>query len=109
MPKSKDSPQASPKTKKRSSQYARGRRKEWDFADRLRQQGMTVVRSAGSHGLWDLCAVDRFDVILIQVKYGSLREDANVALFRALAVPAKVKKWLVHYTKGVLHPTLENL
>ena len=62
-----------PKTKKASkgTQYHRGRRKEWAACKALRGLGFEVARSAGSHGLWDVCAVGlRIECALIQVKYG---------------------------------------
>lgn len=49
--------------------YEIGRRMEYEAMTRWRMKGYTPVRSAGSHGPWDICAVkDNHVVELIQCK-----------------------------------------
>jgi Holliday junction resolvase len=56
----------------RIKSYRKGARAEYKLKSELERAGWTVVRSAGSHGYWDLVAF-RFrrghvDILLIQVK-----------------------------------------
>lgn len=52
----------------------------------LRKQGYTVTRNAGSHGAWDVLAMNADGVRLIQVKQqGAVDEEARSKL---LAIPA---------------------
>ena len=76
------------------TQYARGRRKEWDVVRSYRARKWYAQRSAGSRGLWDVVAVKPgHPVRLIQVKYtanpwrasGSGWQDANTDALLALA------------------------
>lgn len=65
-----------------NKQYIAGRALEYAVMDYWRKQGYTVVRSAGSHGEWDVMAVkeDR-PVDLIQCK----RVDTAAAEKRMIA------------------------
>ena len=60
-----------------TNNYQRGAQREREAARRLRQQGYTVVRSAGSHGPVDLVAWNGEETRLIQVKAN--RADALAA------------------------------
>ncbi len=93
--------------------YARGRRKEWDVVKRLRAQGWRAQRSAGSKGLWDVVAVKSHQPVrLIQVKYskgmgGGWMDDNWFALTRlAFSVPTDVEAWVYRY--GTAEPELYN-
>lgn len=49
--------------------YQAGRRAEYACAKRWEAKGYAAARSAGSHGIWDVCAVrPRTPVALIQCK-----------------------------------------
>ena len=48
--------------------YKRGAQKEYDICDILRQAGYNAQRSAGSHGVWDVCAIGPTGIRFIQVK-----------------------------------------
>ena len=92
------------------TQYARGRRKEWDVVKRLRADGWLAQRSAGSHGLWDVVAVKPgHRARLIQVKYsrdGAFRRDENASALLALAANdavVDVEVWVYRY--GRSYPT----
>lgn len=49
----------------------KGIRQEYKVKKFLESKGYYVVRSAGSHGIYDLVAIGETDVLLIQLKYGS--------------------------------------
>jgi Holliday junction resolvase len=72
--------------------YKKGARAEYKLKSELEKAGWTVVRSAGSHGYWDLVAF-RFrrghvDILLIQVKAQSPLSRPKVIIqtgtFRAM-------------------------
>jgi Holliday junction resolvase len=72
--------------------YKKGARAEYKLKSELERAGWTVVRSAGSHGYWDLVAF-RFrrghvDILLIQVKAQSPLSRPKVIIqtgtFRAM-------------------------
>lgn len=48
--------------------YLRGRRWEYEVAKQLRKEGYKVMRTAGSHGPYDLIALGPNLIILIQCK-----------------------------------------
>jgi Holliday junction resolvase len=92
------------------TQYARGRRKEWDVCKRLRDRGWLATRSAGSHGLWDVVAVRRGrPPVFVQVKYTARKsawQDGNARELLGVAVEwetaADFEVWV--YTKGRAAP-----
>ena len=92
------------------TQYARGRRKEWDVVKRLRADGWAAQRSAGSHGLWDVCAKKRGRCArFVQVKYTAdgRWEDKNTDALLALAAdddPDDLEVWV--YRKGIKDPVV---
>jgi hypothetical protein len=74
---------SSGKTLKMSNKnYQAGRRLEWERKKHWEKQGYKVVRSAGSHGIWDLCAVKSGDypVTLIQCKVVETDSAAKLLL-----------------------------
>ena len=60
------------------SKYRKGAKAEWELKRHLEANGLYVVRSAGSHGLFDLVAIGPKEVLLIQVKKGKGRERPPV-------------------------------
>ena len=93
------------------TQYARGRRKEYEVVRRLRAVGWDAQRSAGSHGLWDVAALKSGQPPkFVQVKYtkraGTGWQDDNwarlAALGRSFTVPVDVEAWVFHW--GVAEP-----
>lgn len=86
--------------------YASGRRKEWETVKRLKAEGYKCVRSAGSHGLWDVCAVGYGQVRLIQIKYtqSGYVPPAETSEFKAWAVAPMISKEIWVYTKGRAEP-----
>jgi Holliday junction resolvase len=76
----------------------RGRAAEHRTRDVLRDQGFTVIRSAGSKGAIDLCAFDGDRVLLVQVKRGTARlsrteRTALLALARPTNAAIEVWTW----------------
>jgi Holliday junction resolvase len=55
--------------------YLRGRRLEWQVKKDLEAEGWQVFRTAGSHGKYDLIAIRKGDLRLIQCK--SVDSDKN--------------------------------
>jgi len=67
--------------------YQRGAQRERELARRLREQGYTVVRSAGSHGPVDLVAWNGEGTHFIQVKAGRAEALAAAEELKAMAWP----------------------
>lgn len=66
-----------------NKQYQAGRRLEYECMARWKRGGYEVARSAGSHGIWDLCAVKHGQPVnLIQCKRVSTDKQA-VAIIEA--------------------------
>jgi len=78
-----------------ANNYQRGAQREWELARRLRQQGYTVVRSAGSHGPADLVAWNGEVVRFIQVKADRADALAAAEELKAMAWPpaSRVEVW----------------
>jgi len=70
-----------------STNYHKGRYYEYKVKKQLEQQGYYVVRSAGSHTLFDLIAINpkTSEVLLIQVKKKPTKKDKDLY--------GKVSKW----------------
>jgi len=49
-------------------QYKKGSKREYQTRNKLRKQGYNVLRAAGSHGVFDIVAINSESVRLIQVK-----------------------------------------
>ena len=71
--------------------YQRGRSAEYKAVKELQAAGYIVTRSAGSHGLWDIMAVNKNGVRLIQIKSDAdendVRYDCNVAKEKMATLP----------------------
>lgn len=54
--------------------YEQGRNKEYSVMKKLRRDGYYAIRSAGSHGLFDVIAIDheKKEILLIQVKASNM-------------------------------------
>lgn len=72
--------------------YAAGRRLEYIARDDLQRQGYTVIRSAGSKGAIDLCAIRADRIILIQVKKDAGDVSAGRRALAAVPVPIGVQR-----------------
>lgn len=77
--------------------YRAGVRAERRTQECLEAAGYTTMRTAGSHGAFDVIGVSATDIVLVQVKRGSKRpSEADVRALRELSVPPNVRT-LVHY------------
>jgi Holliday junction resolvase len=76
--------------------YRAGRRLEWLWMAQKKQQGYTVMRSAGSHGLVDCIAWNDSEMVLVQVKNGNRAWNSrDLENLRAMPRPAGAKVYLV--------------
>jgi len=57
--------------------YTQGYRLEREVRNILKKEGYTVIRSAGSKGLWDLVAYNEHEFRLIQVKRANISGAEN--------------------------------
>ncbi|MDP6461269.1 MAG: hypothetical protein QGH59_05765 [Gemmatimonadota bacterium] len=80
------------------TRYDKGRRLEYKTRDRLRDDGFTVVRSAGSKGPVDIVAFSAKVLRLIQVKANAAPGPAERDVLRHLPRPpgASVEIWVWH-------------
>jgi len=87
----------------RGSRYRLGRKLEYRIKKLLEEHGYEVIRSAGSHGRWDLIAIKDKIVRLIQVKKGKVQKYKIKDLMPLLAKPAVVSKeaWFYIPRKGI--------
>ena len=89
-----------------SSKYKIGYRAECRARNELRDRGYLVVRSAGSKTPFDLIAINKNEVIGVQVKVSPYRKTINPVKFlnemRALAVPEdfKMELWVWETRRG---------
>jgi Holliday junction resolvase len=90
--------------------YKRGRAKEWAVCKELRARGWQAVRSAGSHGLWDVsCLTPLGNAVYIQVWYtktAGYAKDENAEKFRKLKVKRNVAKEMWIYRYGTKLPEI---
>lgn len=88
------------------SNYSRGRIKEWEVMKTLGAAGYRCVRSAGSHGPWDVCAVGPMDTILVQVKLSKTGYVApsEVSDFKEMPTSKWTRKEVWVFTKHKRYP-----
>lgn len=65
----------------------KGARNEWRTIRWLESQGYRCVRSAGSHGVWDVIALGADGVLLVQVKSNRWPSAKELALLHEFPVP----------------------
>ena len=82
--------------------YQRGVRLEYRARDVLRTQGYVVVRSAGSHGPADLIALNRREVLLVQVKHAGQPLRLALNALASLPAPSHTRKqvWVYEPARG---------
>jgi len=81
-----------------NSKYIRGRRAEYRVIKKLKADGYTTIRSAGSKGLWDVIAYnwDNMSWLVIQVKIGKKPSLREMTKLRIEHVPFALKQiWIV--------------
>ena len=62
--------------------YLSGRRREYSIMNKLKSKGLIVFRTAGSHGIVDLIAIDKIkkSIGFIQVKPKSMSKAARMRI-----------------------------
>lgn len=97
---------------RRRSNYAAGRRKEWEAKKYYEKRGYDCTRAAGSKGLRDLVCCDRGGCKYVQVKYtrdgGWVDENWRklMELKKSGALPPCVEIVAVVFTFGVAKPEI---
>ena len=84
--------------------YEKGRRAEYKAMHQLRDDGYTVLRTAGSHGIYDVVAWNPDEVRFIQVKRDCKPTRGELAALAGAIVPPGCVKELWTYTTGVGAP-----
>lgn len=77
--------------------YKRGYETERKIVNELKKKGYLAVRTAGSHSLFDVIAINDKEVLLIQAKRTKKKynwADENIYKFVELQVPGNVRKEL---------------
>ena len=89
--------------------YSRGRSKEYELKRQLEEDGYTVLRTAGSHGAFDLiCYKQDTEVSFYQVKYSmrSAPTKKELEAFENADLPNRSTAYLVHFQRGNTTPTV---
>lgn len=89
--------------------YEAGRRIEYRVKKDLELKGFTVMRTAGSHGHFDLIAYEPKGLIhLIQLKYSNKESPTKdeIKKFQSCPFPKPAKGLLIHYKRGNTTPTI---
>ena len=78
------------------STYRKGARYEYYVKQKLEEKGYLVVRTAGSHGPFDLIAIDtqKREILLVQVKKSKYIPNKEKEALAALAGDYRVKPLL---------------
>lgn len=82
--------------------YQRGYKREIELVKRLKRnkQFHTVLRSAGSRSPFDIVALSKSKIFLIQVKTGKGRYKKEIQRLKRLKVSSCAKKQLWIYDNG---------
>lgn len=93
------------------SNYRAGVRAEWRARDLLKERGYhTVIRAAGSKGPFDLIALAKGRIALVQVKRGKIPKAEYAALREfGKRLPSLCMVQLWRFTKGKRTPDVEIL
>lgn len=83
----------------KSDRYRRGRRFEYQRMKHWRDRGYTVIRSAGSHGPFDLIAFRNHEVHFIQCKM--LQGEAAAQHLMGLWIASPPLEESEHYTQHI--------
>ena len=83
-------------TKRIKSPYRKGYLRELEVMRILKKSGKfhTVFRSAASHSPFDIVAISKRKLLLLQVKTGKFNFKKELAKLKAIKVPKSVEKQL---------------
>jgi len=79
--------------------YAKGHRRELIARKILEAQGYNVIRSAGSHGPWDLVAYKDREIRFIQIKSSRPGPASREKILQGPSGPLDVSREVWVYTK----------
>ena len=92
--------------KKKIRIYEKGIRFERRCKKKLELEGYTVIRSAGSHGPFDLVAFNHHDIRLIQVKGHTTLGSKELDYIKSIECPPFVRKCIYLYVKHKREPNI---
>jgi len=84
--------------------YSKGRTREYYVMQDLEGAGYQCLRTAGSHGMWDVIAIGPHDIRLIQVKLNCKPSPAELQAIRAFRVIPGILKQLWIFKSGQKKP-----
>jgi hypothetical protein len=88
--------------------YERGRALEYSVLTGLRSMGYIAVRNAGSHGAWDITAVNGKRVLLVQVKaHGKVDAEARRVVSAVPGPPCVIREIWERIDRGWKVETLD--
>jgi Holliday junction resolvase len=92
-----------------ATNYTRGRDLEYRTAQHLEAEGYDCTRSAGSHGVWDVCAVRKDHVRFVQVKRDCLPTAIEREKFELWECPPSCTReiWVWRKPLGRWVPSVE--
>ena len=76
------------------SNYSKGANYERAVKKELEKEGYSVIRSAGSHGIFDLVAWKSDKILFIQVKYLCKATKADIEKLNQIIIPINGRKIL---------------
>jgi len=87
------------------NRYAKGRRLEYRIMRLLEADGYKTLRSAGSHGLYDIVAWKEDDVRFIQAKHKPYVTRKEIEKIEKDVMPAKCRReiWFVKDRRICIH------
>ena len=92
------------------TRYNRGRAREWKTISLLESLGYECVRAAGSHGVFDVWACSKTELLLVQVKSSTAKiSPAEREQIRLFVAPANARKLVHTWTKRQMTPHVEEL
>ena len=92
-----------------ATNYDRGRAREYRSMNLIEVAGYEPIRSAGSHGTWDVIGVSDTGILLVQVKLNEKPTPAEYEAMHRAACPPNGKKLLHFYRTGRHLPEIEEL
>ncbi len=86
------------------SNYSKGRKREYDVMDILKKAGYQCLRTAGSHGMWDVIAIGPSNIRLIQVKLNRTPTPAERRAIEEFRVAPRTTKEVWMFRTGARKP-----
>lgn len=88
----------------KTTNYIKGRRREYMLVKYFKDKGYLAIRTAGSHSPFDVIAVDSTNIFLCQLKPHNVSEKKELKKLKSVKIPncfkRCIRKYLVTYKKG---------